>query len=352
MACKSVEEVAEWYDGKESMTTIVPWVERPTLDIDLSRPIDRWFEGLPEEVFVDARRLLASILREIPFAARLLAQWVRLRTWGRFHEEAVLLAGQVGADWRDVVLANVSYDLMLAAFGCSTVALPSPVGPVLARNMDWWPEDILAQTCYLLRFRRQDGLVFANAAWPGAIGVVTGLSGRSFAIVLNAVLSPEGIDKTGYPVLLHLRRVLEEARDFDEALKMLAEQHLTAPALITLAGGENHQRVVIERTPKRHALRWAEADQPLVATNDYRLLFRPQTHEGLEIYQTTCSRYDALCEFFRLHRPQQEVKDSVLLTILSDPTVIQGITAQHVIMRPRLGEIRLFVPRRLLCANA
>ena len=113
------------------------------------------------------------------------------------------------------MLANISYDLVLAYFGCSTVALPTPSGPVVARNMDWWPEDILAQCSYLIRCFRGSTFHFANAGWPGAIGVVTGLSARGFAVVLNAVLSPEGICKTGYPVLLHLRRVLEDAPSFE-----------------------------------------------------------------------------------------------------------------------------------------
>jgi hypothetical protein len=214
--------------------------------------------------------------------------------------------------------------------------------------MDWWPEDILAQTSYLLRVRRGDRFHFASAGWPGSIGVVTGLSGRGFAVVLNAVIGPEGFRKTGYPVLLHLRRVLDDARDFDDALRLLSEQTLAAPALFTLAGSDNRQRVVIERTPTRHAHRWPNGDEPLVTTNDYRLLFQPETHEDAEIYRTTCTRYDALCRFFAGHRPEREVEDAALLYILSDAAVKQSITAQHVILRPRTGEVRLFVPRHLV----
>jgi hypothetical protein len=228
------------------------------------------------------------------------------------------------------------------------VALPTPSGPVVARNMDWWPEDILAQTSYLIRYSDGGEFQFANAGWPGAVGVVTGLSARGFALVLNAVTSPEGIRRTGYPVLLYLRRVLEDAQDFDEALTLLSEQTLTAPALITLVGTHNEQRVVIERTPRRYAHRWPEGDGPLVATNDYRVLFRPEARDDSVLYRTTCSRYDALCWFFARHRPDQDVEDAALLYILSDPAVIQGITAQHIILRPRQATTRLFVPRRLL----
>jgi hypothetical protein len=327
---------------------MLPWLERPTIDIDLDKPMHRRFEGVPPEAYAAGRLLLATVMKEVPARARFLAYWFRLRTLGRFHNEAVGMARQANVDWRHLMIANVIYDLAAVAFGCSTIALPTPSGPVVARNMDWWAEDVLARTSYLVRYFRKGVLHHANAGWPGSIGVVTGLSGRGFAVVLNAVPSPEGIRKTGYPVLLHLRRVLEDAANFAEALEMLSRQRLTAAALFTLVGTRNEERVVIERTPTRHALRWAHGGQPLLATNDYRLLFKPESRPGVDNFDTTCMRYEALCRFFENHDPDEEVEDNALLYILSDPTVMQDITAQHIIMRPRQGTVRLLVPRRLL----
>src|SRR5262249_3978036 len=133
---------------------MVPWLERPTLEIDLAKPVAQRFEHIPPEVFTLGRRLLDAVMREVPATARVAADAARLRTANRFHAEAVSLARQVDADWRDVMLANLSYDLVLATFGCSTVALPTPGGPVAARNMDWWPENLLAQASYLIRYSR------------------------------------------------------------------------------------------------------------------------------------------------------------------------------------------------------
>ena len=330
---------------------MVPWVERPTLRLDADLPPERRYEHVPAEAVAAGRRLLAAVLREIPPAARLLADVVRLRTANRFQAEIAGLANHVGASWREITLANISYDLMLTFLGCSTVALPTPHGPVLARNMDWWPEDLLAQASYLVHYERGGVRLFSNAGWPGAVGIVSGMSARGFALVLNAVLGPENSSKLGYPVLLHLRRVLEDARDFDEAVRMAAEQRLAVCGLITLVGSDNRQRVVVERTPSRHALRWPKGDEPLFATNDYRLMFQPQTSDELETCRTTCSRYEALQEFFASHRPDRDVEDAELLYILSDPRVIQTITAQHIIFRPRAQTARLFVPRRLLATE-
>jgi hypothetical protein len=330
---------------------MLPWIERPTIDVDLDRAIDLSYRDTYPEALAASRELLAYIRSEIPPAARYLAYLVRLRTANRFHREIVDLARLVEADWRDVVLANISYDVMVAQFGCSTVALPTPDGPVIARNMDWAPEDLLARASYLIRCTSGGSLKFFNAGWPGATGIVTGLSARGFAVVLNAVSCPEGTCKTGYPVLLHLRRVVEGARDFASALQMLSKQRLASPALITLVGITNEQRVVIERTPTKHALRWSKSDEPLLTTNHYRLMSQPVGDEESANDQTTCTRFDALCTFFANYRANRAIGDEELLYVLSDPRVIQGITAQHVIMRPRSSQVRLFVPRRFLSAK-
>jgi len=315
-----------------------PWAERPTLDFDLSRPVSQL-----------AATLLGAILPSIPRRARMVADWARLRTAWRFQREVSGVARLIGASWRDIVLANVSYDLLLGTMGCSTVVLPTPSGPVVARNMDWWPEDLLAQASYLIRCSRACTFHFAHAGFPGSIGSVTGLSARGFAVVLNAVVCAEGRRWLGYPVLLHLRRVLEDAADFDDALRMLSRQRLAAPALFTLAGSRNEQRVVIERTPSRYALRRPAGDEPLLTTNDYRLLTAAQSHDPADaLLRTACPRYERLGLLLAKHRPDQEVTDEALLYALSDAGVIQDITAQHVVMRPRAGEARLFVPRRLL----
>lgn len=327
----------------------LPWVACPIYQIDHSLdPRDR-FANTPPEILDMGRDLLAAVMQEIPANAQYLADAVRVRTANRFHAEITALADSIGASWRDLTLANISYDLTLAMFGCSTVALATPNGPVVARNMDWWPEEILAKSSVLIGCHERGKLRYANAGWPGAVGVVTGLSGRGFALVLNAVVAPdEGPNPTGYPVLFHLRRVLDDAADFDQALKMLADTKLAASGLITLVGTKNEQRVVVERSPTRHALRWADGNAALVTTNDFRSLYPPETRPSSEIYRTTCHRYEYLQSFFADHDPDSTVTDAKLLYALTDQNVIQTITAQHILMRPYSNEVQMFVPRALL----
>ena len=226
-----------------------PWVERPTVTIDLARVRKGQPPELPAAAVASVRDLFAEVMATVPRKARLLAYWVALRTRNRFGREFKAAARVIAADPRDVALANLSYDLVVGALGCSTVVLSTPDGPVAARNMDWWPEGPLARASYVIRCTEGPAWKFTSAGFPGAVGVVTGLSGRGFAVILNAVTSPDPVCKTGYPVLLHLRRVVEDAADFADALRMLAGQRLTTSALFTLVGSKNDQRVVIERAP-------------------------------------------------------------------------------------------------------
>ena len=175
---------------------------------------------------------------------------------------------------------------------------------------------------------------------------VTGLFRQRVLRRFECGASPEGHNLSGYPVLLHLRRVIEDAVDFDGALKQLTSTTLATSGLITLVGERNDQRVVIERTPTKHALRWpSKDDAPLITTNDYRLLYEPATNDKSEIYQSTCSRFEKLASLLKDCDPTADIPDTQLLYYLTDPNIQQAITAQHILIRPRQREIKLFTPQ-------
>lgn len=321
------------------------WTRRAEVDVDLTQRGPDRYRGLTLQHVSAGQDLLNAVKHQIPSILKPVADGVRLRTGSRFHGEALDVAAMMGSSWRDVVLANISYDLAISQIGCSTIALPSPSGPVVARNMDWIPEDLLARASVLLRYSKDGKRVFTNAGFPASIGAVTGMSERGFAVVINAVGSPEGLKKTGYPVLLFLRRVLEDARDFKEALEWVRSETLATSALITLAGTENNERVIVERSPTKAALRWGEPDKALFVTNHYRELYSTPGDES-----SWCSRYSRICELTEGFDATREITDDLLLYGLSDPAVIQTITAQHILIRPRQREMKLYAPTHLLAA--
>lgn len=323
------------------------WTESPSIELDLDTPPSRRFAGVPEDIIERGREVLAAISARLPPSYRALASAAALRTMNRFTAEAKGLAARVGTDWQRVFVANLSYDLVLASLGCSTLALATPHGPVLARNMDWAPETPLARASVRIDCVRHEELQQRTANWPGGIGVVTGLSARGFAVALNAVFHPAGFDRLGYPVLYFLRLVLDDARDFDDALQRLRTQRLTLAGLFTLVGRENHQRVVIERSPREAALRWPEGDQPLVTTNHYQVMNVERGPLAFGLTGTSADRCASLASLIA-DCEGKSPSDERLLFALTDGRVIQSITAQHVIARPTSNSLRVFVPTRLL----
>lgn len=318
-------------------------IECPTLTLDLDQAPSQRVQAIDTDAVARCRDLFNAMLALMPPTTLPIADMVRMRTEERFHDEALGLARHHGVDWRQIIVANVSYDLFLG-IGCSTAAIPAAEGPILARNMDWMPVELLARATYRMRCSRGGRHAFTHAGWPGSIGVVTGLSAHGFAVALNAVSSPEGVNLDGYPVLLFLRTVLEDARSFEDALARLTHQPLVMSALFTLIGTRNDQRVVIERSPTRHALRWGEEGVPLLATNHYRALYAV---ESSSLGEEGCSRYERLCGLLHAAGRPQQLSDPELLAMLSDQGVMQPITAQQIVARPAQDELKVYIPRHL-----
>jgi hypothetical protein len=287
-------------------------------------------EPYPPALLDHARVLLAEIAAQLRLhpssrPAALLARQRYPHHAAQIDTDARLL----GVDAVDLTLANLSYDLFLGLFGCSTVVLATPEGPFVARNMDWpMPDRIARASCVMPLENGVHGGIVA------ATGVVSGQSRHGFAFVLNAVLAG-AMDREGYPVLLFLRHLLDTARSFDEAVELASHTRLASGALITLAGTRNEQRVCVERTPRTHQQRRPHGDEPLLVTNHYRRLAAPHV----------CSRYEFLSRHLRRH-PHPGPEE--LLALLNNANVRQDITAQHILANPARAMFRLFVPAELL----
>jgi isopenicillin-N N-acyltransferase like protein len=239
---------------------------------------------------------------------------------------AAAAAAVVGVAPLDLLTATLCYDLLLgfSGMGCSTLAVATTTGPVLARNMDWVPAGKVARASCLVA--ESFG---ANAGFLGMIGVVTGLSENGFAVALNATFG--GADPAGYPMLLFLRHVCDTATSYAHALEMVKAERLMSGGIVTVVGRRNDERAVVERTPTQAAVRSPDGDEPVFATNHYRRLDAPHA----------CPRYDHMAAHAGRRPP---------LEVLTHPEVLQTITAQHVVMCPATGTAQMGVPTHLLTA--
>ena len=203
-------------------------------------------ESFPADLVAKSRHFMKATLAMFP--RNDFVQGVLEHLFARYPqhaEKATNLARIFDVEPLDLFACNLSYDLVVGSeMACSTMALPTPEGPMLARNMDWFPADMIAQASCLIA---EDYGV--NAGFLGLVGVVTAQSHKGFALSLNAVEGQP--DFEGYPMLLFLRDVLDTARDYDEALDRVQRERLLSGGIITLVGTTNHQRAIVERTPSK-----------------------------------------------------------------------------------------------------
>ena len=221
----------------------------------------------------------------------------------------------------NIMLSNLSYDLLMGTMGCSTIVKQTSYGPMIARNMDWFPASKIAKASAIIPTK--NGL---HAAAPGLFGVVTGLSNNGFALVLNAAFG-ESNQWECIPMLLFLRQVLDEASDFHDALKKVSTTPLMSGGLITIVGKTNDQICVVERTPTKSEVRFPQGKEPLIVTNHYRKLHKPNE---------TCDRYNFLVK--NSNKPLTDLLEYVT----------QDITSQHIFIYTAENSIKLFVPEQLL----
>ncbi|HXD88181.1 MAG TPA: C45 family peptidase [Urbifossiella sp.] len=279
----------------------------------------------PEMLLARSQLLLNATLSLFPSGSQKAGLAFRVAEKYPIHGvRAEAAADAIGVSPVDLLVANLCYDILLGttAMGCSTLALAGPDGPTLARNMDWFPAEKIAKASCLVR---EDFGV--NAGFIGLLGAVTGLSKRGFGISVNAVFGNP--DPDGYPMLLFLRHVLDSATDFNDALTIVEREPLMSSGIITLVGTANDERAIVERTPREAFVRRAKGQEPLIATNHFLKLARPEA----------CSRYEFL-------NAQKEIRSP--LEVLTSRTVLQEITAQHIVIHPSKQSIEMFVPSHLL----
>jgi acid ceramidase len=248
----------------------------------------RWDLSRVEEAA--ARELLAVYRRDLGLPAPLVAELSRAAVRDNYWDEMQGIASRTGVSIEEVVCGNLYYDALKAVLvGCTAFAVDTPTGPLHARNLDWWSEnDSLRRHTTQTRFVGAPEGEFITVGWPGFVGVFSGIAANRFAVTLNAVISDEPLQMAA-PVVFVLRQVLEEAADFESALRTLRTIPLASDSLLLLTGVREGEMAVIERTPARAEVRFAE-NGCLFVTNDYRKM-----HTGLrgfesELQATACRR--------------------------------------------------------------
>ena len=227
----------------------------------------------------DARELLGNALDQVHEVTGILTPWIKQmlstgyqKSGGQFMDDINAWASALGVSVADVITGNVSYELFQAGqyltdtfpglIGCTSVVTKVPgIGLLNIRNLDW---DLAAMGRTSIVTRFNDVVAVTN---PGFVGIFSGMSiSRKFSVTLNWA-PPSERPKFNYGPAFLIRKILETAADFDEAVESLRDIPLSSPALFMVCGTD--KACVVERTCNESAIRWYDGKTPLVITNHY-----------------------------------------------------------------------------------
>lgn len=164
---------------------------------------------------------------------------------------------------------NALYDIALSfehspLIGCTTFVFSGGAsaapGALLARNFDFEVDPIFDRKKAIFFVRETGKIPFASVAWPGLVGVVSGMNAEGVAVVVHGGRAGEPRAE-GEPVVHALRAVLSNAHTTDEALAVLAARPPLVSHIVVMADASGHT-VKVERAPGQadHAVPLAEAD--------------------------------------------------------------------------------------------
>jgi hypothetical protein len=156
---------------------------------------------------------------------------------------------------RFVYLATL-YDISLGfeqspLIGCTTFALgpesTASGAPLLARAFDFEVDDVFDEKKAVFLVREEGMIPFASVAWPGLVGVVSGMNLEGLALVVHGARAGP-TETEGEPVVHSLRRVLSEGRTTADAVRLLAARPAMVSHIVIAidAGGEG---AAVERIP-------------------------------------------------------------------------------------------------------
>lgn len=166
-------------------------------------------------------------------------------------------------------IGHAMQDYMLV--GCSSFAvrggLSEDGGLLVGRNFDFYVGDDFARNKLVLMVEPSEGYRFLSITWPGMVGVVSGMNERGLTVTINAAKGALPTS-TAMPISLLAREILQYAATIDEAYAIAERRQTFVSESLLIASAEDGVAAVIEKSPEKIALRYAEEDR-IISTNHY-----------------------------------------------------------------------------------
>jgi hypothetical protein len=239
--------------------------------------------------------------------------------------------------YQRMVFLHSLYDIALSfehspLIGCSTFGL----GPgatkdghvLLARAFDFEAGDVFDRSKAVFFVREAGAIPFASVAWPGLVGVMSGMNAEGVAVVVHGGRAREP-RTAGEPVVFMLRDVLERAHDTGEALAILTAQEVMVSHIVIVADARG-RFAVVERAPGVRAfVRDTFSDPDRIAVTNHFEGPLKDDPKNLAVRERTSTvprreRLDELLEEVRPH--EADVPRAV--SLLRDHRCARGVSCE------------------------
>jgi isopenicillin-N N-acyltransferase-like protein len=224
--------------------------------------------------------------------------------------------------YQRMVFLHSLYDIALSfehspLIGCSAFGL----GPgatanghtLLGRAFDFEAGDVFDREKAVFFVRGDAAIPFASVAWPGLVGVMSGMNLEGVAVVVNGGRARDPTTQ-GEPVVFMLRDVLERAHDTREAIEILRAQKVMVSHIVFVADAEAHFAVV-ERAPGATAFvrdSFSDADRVAVTNHFEGPLASDPKNIAVRAKTSTLPRRARLDEMLQAIGPHEATVDSAV----------------------------------------
>ena len=175
-----------------------------------------------------------------------------------------------------MVFLHALYDIALSfehspLLGCTAFGLgpeaTSDGHALFARAFDFEAADVFDRDKAVFVVREDGKIPFASVAWPGLVGVVTGMNAEGVAVAVNGGRAREP-STTGMPVAFSLRETLESAHDTTRRSRSSRGRRVMVSHLVFVGDAKGHF-VVVERAPGMPAYVREGTDPARVAVTNH-----------------------------------------------------------------------------------
>ncbi len=202
--------------------------------------------------------------------------------------------------YQRMVFGHGLYDIALSfehspLIGCTAFGLGSGATKdghvLLGRAFDFEAADVLDRDKVVYFVAKDGAIPFASVAWPGLVGVVTGMNREGVAVIVNGARAGEPASE-GEPVVYSLREVLEQAHDTSEAVAVLQRQKIMVSHIVFVADAHG-AFAVVERAPGVAPFvksSWADSDRVAVTNHFEGPLAGDEKNQTVRRETTTLAR--------------------------------------------------------------